>query len=124
MPLPGCSGVRRENTNSKFAPAFDSGSSLSAAPPARSSIDAVHKSTLLTFSVMVISSLSVARVYARLRPVEPNEGRSVGKRGAEPTRIRCKEFLTLQKIVVKGSSKTPAAPSARLDPVTGKLRFG
>src|SRR6185503_3033843 len=55
-PLPGCSGVRRMKTNSKFAPALASGSSLSAPPPARSSMTADHRSTLLTLTAMMTSS--------------------------------------------------------------------
>src|SRR5207249_2200029 len=52
-PLPGCSGVRRANTNSKLAPASASGSSFSAAPPARSSIVTVHMSVRLILSFMI-----------------------------------------------------------------------
>src|SRR5712692_4710648 len=52
-PLPGCSGVRRANTNSKLAPALASGSSFSAAPPARSSIVTVHMSVRLILSFMI-----------------------------------------------------------------------
>src|SRR5216684_8109065 len=53
IPLPGCSGVRRANTSSRSAPALASASSLSAAPPARSTSIADQTSAFVTLSAMV-----------------------------------------------------------------------
>src|SRR6266513_1338 len=53
IPLPGCSGVRRAKTSSRSAPALASASSLSAAPPARSTSIADQTSAFVTLSAMV-----------------------------------------------------------------------
>src|SRR3974390_2733842 len=54
-PLPGVSGVRRANTNSKFAPDSARGATFWASPPVRSSIDVVHTSAFVTLSAIVAS---------------------------------------------------------------------
>src|SRR6185503_5012792 len=54
-PCPGCS-VRRASSISRFAPPRARASSLSAAPPARSSIVAAHTSAFVAFSAMAPSS--------------------------------------------------------------------
>src|SRR5439155_1438817 len=53
IPLPGCSGVRRAKTSSRSAPALASASSLSAAPPARSTSIADQTSAFVTLIAMV-----------------------------------------------------------------------
>src|ERR1700694_1211553 len=62
IPLPGCSGVRRANTSSRAAPALASASSLSAAPPARSTSVADQTSAFVTLSAMVFSSFSSRKI--------------------------------------------------------------
>jgi hypothetical protein len=56
IPLPGFSGVRRASTISKLAPALASGSSLSATPPARSSMLTAQTSAFVALSVIASSS--------------------------------------------------------------------
>ena len=82
-PLPGCSGVRRANMNSKFAPAPASGSIFSAALPARSSIVTDHISVLVTFNAMV------ALVSARLPADERYDKRRIdqGRQGVRAERL-------------------------------------
>src|SRR5216684_3257957 len=67
IPLPGCSGVRRANTSSRSAPALASASSLSAAPPARSTSIADQTSAFATLSAMVfpLSGMQPANLLPR-----------------------------------------------------------
>src|SRR3989304_726182 len=68
-PLPGASGRRRAIRNEKSAPAFTSGSSTLASPPAASEILPDHTSTFSIFSAMTVlldgNSQNIERQHKR-----------------------------------------------------------